>query len=225
MLQVLEIELAMCYTKSVTASNGRFLLPSNSPIQIADCQESRPGSCDKPTRTPGSRHFVFEKHMPYIYLIRSQQCFKIGIANNPEVRILELQIGNPVKLELVVSYEFENADPVEWALHQKFAKKRVSGEWFALEQQEVDEFNRICSSFETVGNLLATRICTNCQQEKPANEFRKRWNFCKNCIKAYSKEYRAKNRKARREEKRRYRLRHKDAISERKKLRQAEKKQ
>lgn len=70
--------------------------------------------------------------MQYIYLIRSQQFLKIGIASNPGARILELQVGNPIKLELVACCEVKNPNTVEWTLHQKFLKKRVSGEWFIL---------------------------------------------------------------------------------------------
>lgn len=162
--------------------------------------------------------------MSYIYLIRSQQFFKIGIAGNPEVRILELQIGNPIKLELIAAHEFEDAEPAEWVLHQRFSKKRVSGEWFLLDDSDVDEFNRVCRSFESVGNALETRICTKCQQEKPANSFRKRWNFCRDCIKEYTRAYRATHKQARKESKRRYRQKYKDKLNERQRTRYAEKK-
>jgi predicted GIY-YIG superfamily endonuclease len=146
---MLEIELAMCYTKSVTASNGRILLPSNSPIRTADCQESRPGSCDKPTRTPGSRHFVFGENAMFVYLLESGGYFKIGVADNIKTRLKNLQTGNPHPIRLRQSFNLGTRDAaiqVEKGLHKLLRPINKSGEWFKIEPQDVWLFDETFSA-------------------------------------------------------------------------------
>lgn len=83
--------------------------------------------------------------MPYVYLIKMDSCFKIGIAQDVESRLAQLQTGSPYDLEVVQCYEFHNAQTVEGALHQKFGDVRMRGEWFRLKENQVIEFGNICS--------------------------------------------------------------------------------
>ena len=53
---------------------------------------------------------------------------KIGKAIDPEKRLSELQVGNCVPLELVATLDSDE----EEHLHNRFAKLRVLGEWFAV---------------------------------------------------------------------------------------------
>ena len=55
---------------------------------------------------------------------------KIGVSVNPQDRLEKLQIGSPVKLELLKSYELQ--DYVEGLLHKFLKEHRVRGEWFDL---------------------------------------------------------------------------------------------
>ena len=69
----------------------------------------------------------------FVYFISDGSYIKIGVAENIQKRIKELQIGNPKKLFLVEYLEFnykEQAYFAEKHLHQMFAKERMSGEWF-----------------------------------------------------------------------------------------------
>lgn len=83
--------------------------------------------------------------MQYLYLIQSNQYHKIGIANDVRSRLAQLQTGNPVKLQLVTCWGFEDAISVERALHQKYASYRVNGEWFEYEFI-YSEFDRLCEA-------------------------------------------------------------------------------
>jgi hypothetical protein len=62
---------------------------------------------------------------------------KFGKARNPRSRLKELQTGNPLKLQIYAEADWP--DEYEGLLHRRFAKKRVSGEWFTVDD-EVNDF-------------------------------------------------------------------------------------
>lgn len=74
----------------------------------------------------------------YVYVIRQCQpgapVYKIGASNNPMRRIKTLQTSNPYPLRLVVM--FEGDESLEKQLHERYANRRLQGEWFALTEQE-----------------------------------------------------------------------------------------
>jgi Meiotically Up-regulated Gene 113 (MUG113) protein len=83
--------------------------------------------------------------MQYLYLISCERFFKIGITGNVPARLSQLYTGNPFDMDVVSVYEFQNAEPVEQSIHQRFDVKRQRGEWFNLSQEDVDSFHEICS--------------------------------------------------------------------------------
>ena len=79
----------------------------------------------------------------YLYLMidTSNQFHKIGISNKPEYREKTLQ-SEKSTIEMICSKRFPSrkmATSFEQALHQTFAEKRVRGEWFELDEKDVDE--------------------------------------------------------------------------------------
>jgi len=82
--------------------------------------------------------------MQYLYLIKCQQFYKIGIANDVQSRLAQLSTGNPFELEVLAVYGYDNAEIVERALHQAFANNRKRGEWFELDIPELNNFRKIC---------------------------------------------------------------------------------
>lgn len=80
----------------------------------------------------------------WIYLIKSNQYHKIGIASDLWDRKAELQTGNPTDLEIVVAFWFdEYVYHIEKELHDEFSAKRIRGEWFNLDQNDIIEFVEI----------------------------------------------------------------------------------
>jgi hypothetical protein len=72
----------------------------------------------------------------YVYLIKSYDDFyKIGQATNPKARVLSFQL--PYKPKLIHTIPVSDMDWSERYLHRRFAGKRVDGEWFALDSQDV----------------------------------------------------------------------------------------
>lgn len=83
--------------------------------------------------------------MNYLYVIDSgMEYSKIGVSNDLETRLADLQTGNPLPLHLRVAYEFPSAYMVEKVMHQKFSEKRAQGEWFRLSVQDLKDLCTIC---------------------------------------------------------------------------------
>lgn len=79
--------------------------------------------------------FEIPENLPtmYVYAIRNNHTgrIKLGISENPERRLKELQIGNDCELELLAYREAANRFKDEKAIHDKYQHLRVRGEWFA----------------------------------------------------------------------------------------------
>jgi hypothetical protein len=93
--------------------------------------------------------------MQYLYLIKCQQFYKIGVANDVESRLAQLSTGNPFELKVLAVYGFDNAEPIERALHQKFSSKRERGEWFffgSSETKSLEDFHTACRILGGIAN-------------------------------------------------------------------------
>jgi hypothetical protein len=72
--------------------------------------------------------------MSFVYLIAENEFgpVKVGVANNPDVRIKELQGGNPKRLRLAGSWKMpdrSDAFGVERAVLDEMSLYRLAGEW------------------------------------------------------------------------------------------------
>ena len=70
----------------------------------------------------------------YVYLIqKGYGSIKIGVSDNPEGRLGELQTGNHGQLFLIAKFPLASraeAFLMEKELHEKFKEYRLKGEWF-----------------------------------------------------------------------------------------------
>lgn len=95
----------------------------------------------------------------FIYLVLAEgvmrngnRVFKIGLSQNVRSRMIELQIGAPVRLHLQHYFEvsrlirFYEPETIEKMLHDKFESFRLHGEWFALSKRQVRWFLTLDSS-------------------------------------------------------------------------------
>lgn len=89
--------------------------------------------------------------MKYIYLIQSLEnsYYKIGISNNPNIRIMALQTGNSSILKLITVFKSEYANLVEKTMHNKYSHLRKEGEWFDLTINEEISFIEDCKKIES----------------------------------------------------------------------------
>lgn len=79
----------------------------------------------------------------YVYIIENVDngAIKIGVGNNPEKRLKQLQTGSVSELELVyTSYLCSNAFEIEKIVHKKFEKYHIRGEWYKLSKNTVIKY-------------------------------------------------------------------------------------
>ena len=73
----------------------------------------------------------------YVIQIRRTSKYKIGITKHIKTRLKQFQTGNPEPLDMVVFMETEDPRKLESLLHQEFKEKRLSGEWFELNEKDL----------------------------------------------------------------------------------------
>lgn len=78
--------------------------------------------------------------MVYIMLNKATGLYKIGMSNNPKYRERTLQSQEP---EIVLLNKWVGGRKVETFLHNYFNNKRVRGEWFRLEQDDILKINKL----------------------------------------------------------------------------------
>jgi hypothetical protein len=81
----------------------------------------------------------------YVYLFQYAGYFKIGITKDVAMRQRKIQAYIPEELIIVHSTPCENARAVELSLHERYAHRRVRGEWFKLDFCEVQEIVTLLS--------------------------------------------------------------------------------
>lgn len=80
---------------------------------------------------------------PGVYLIKEDEYYKIGHTSNFAIRISSIRSSNPRDLEIVTFIETVNraqAKRLERAMHSFFNLKRVRGEWFELNSDDLEFF-------------------------------------------------------------------------------------
>ena len=84
-----------------------------------------------------------ENEACYVYFMLDTKngYYKIGISNEPEWREKTLQSEKP-SIKLIASKKFVNrriAANIEKALHDSYSHRRKRGEWFQLDQEDIEE--------------------------------------------------------------------------------------
>lgn len=85
----------------------------------------------------------------FVYLLKCQDKYKIGIAKDGgKSRIKGLQTGNPEDIEVVTQFLSVFPSKLETILHKHFQMERKRGEWFLLNQDQVNSFIELCEKNE-----------------------------------------------------------------------------
>jgi len=82
--------------------------------------------------------------MSYVYFVldRISNSIKIGKANDIEIRMSDLQVGNPNPLELIHYIKCSSSKHsilLEGQLHSKYEKLHLRGEWFRYDEEVFQE--------------------------------------------------------------------------------------
>lgn len=77
----------------------------------------------------------------YIYVIedtKNNSC-KIGVSkNNVKNRLSSMQTSNPNKLKILYKKKIKHYIKLEEMMHMEFKEKRLSGEWFKLNNDDIE---------------------------------------------------------------------------------------
>ena len=92
-----------------------------------------------------------------VYLIEStdndKSIYKIGFTkNSAKLRIKNLNTGTASNLKIIFEYKSLIGRKLEAALHNFYKCKRIKGEWFELDLNEIVNFEDFCKKVES--NLL-----------------------------------------------------------------------
>ncbi len=80
----------------------------------------------------------------YVYLMTNGKDYKIGLtASEPQDRQRQLQTGNSEKIDLIAYTICKDMNGLEYKLHKVFTSKRKNGEWFNLDENELNEIFNI----------------------------------------------------------------------------------
>jgi predicted GIY-YIG superfamily endonuclease len=101
--------------------------------------------------------------MTSVYLIKAGQTnnYKIGISDNPQSRLSNIQTSHYEKLSIVKSVEYSTrfiALSVEEFLHKKYKKFNTVGEWFVFDSGQIKEIQKYLEFGVTEVIFLKARI-------------------------------------------------------------------
>lgn len=102
-----------------------------------------------------------------IYLVKCGDFHKIGFTSGrtAEARINSMRTGNPYPITLVKTWDGPPA--LEGVLHAAFAHCRISGEWFALTEEDLAAVDRLATHWVTVGVPVPERPAPKPEPEPP----------------------------------------------------------
>lgn len=73
----------------------------------------------------------------YVYIVESQGLFKIGMTGNLADRLKAFKTSLPGGMRPIRTRLVDHAGNAETFLHEKFADKRLNGEWFNLSEKDI----------------------------------------------------------------------------------------
>jgi hypothetical protein len=87
------------------------------------------------------------KDHSFVYVVKyDEKYFKIGVAKDPIERLATIATCLPLPPSLLTSMYSEDAYLIERKLHKQFSSKRLNGEWFLLNQEDLDYIVSIADS-------------------------------------------------------------------------------
>lgn len=94
------------------------------------------------TKLPGMPFFDLTPYLASypgeVYILQGDKYFKIGKSRDLEKRLRLFNLTLPFKVELIHRIYTNDCSYLESYFHKLFASKRVNGEWFLLEPEDIE---------------------------------------------------------------------------------------
>jgi len=74
----------------------------------------------------------------YVYVVEGGGYYKIGLSNDVDRRLTQLAVQPPFELTVIHIIETDDMFGLEAELHEVFTDKRVRGEWFELDEEDIE---------------------------------------------------------------------------------------
>ena len=96
-----------------------------------------------------------------VYLISSgdvEKQYKIGYTRRDvEDRVREFKTGNSNNLEVISVFESKWGTKIESSLHRKYKTKKIDGEWFYLNKDDIGNFQNECKRMHDMFELISNQ--------------------------------------------------------------------
>jgi len=101
-----------------------------------------PAPAERSLRSDPAKAGLPGEKLDHVYLLKSGRYHKIGRSKSARRRRRLIGLKMPEEVRLVHAIQTNDAPGIERYWHQRFADKRVNGEWFQLTPADVREFKR-----------------------------------------------------------------------------------
>lgn len=92
----------------------------------------------------------------FVYLMESDiGLYKIGHSVRPKDRLNKLRAQSPINIKLLHTIKYADRFAAELMWHKRFASKRVKGEWFKLDADDVKSFTTVRGALPTLSERTA----------------------------------------------------------------------
>jgi hypothetical protein len=91
----------------------------------------------------------YNKEGIYIVNMANTNLYKIGITKDFSQRLRNLQTGNPFIIEVHNFYPMKTNTEMESFLHKRYQHKKLSGEWFELTYEDLNNIHDFIVGFKT----------------------------------------------------------------------------
>lgn len=93
----------------------------------------------KPILRPSKVNANQDRKKGFVYVLQSPTgAYKIGRTKSPEDRLKTFSVKLPFEVEYTCLIKAEDMYSAEKRLHEKFSEKRINGEWFKLNENDID---------------------------------------------------------------------------------------
>lgn len=92
-----------------------------------------------------------------VYLIEDtcNEVYKIGVTRRPaDIRLKQLQTGNPNELKLISSFDCEFPFRLETLLHNRFRLQQAFNEWYYMSKEDVSNFTELCKFYDDMIDVM-----------------------------------------------------------------------